>query len=172
MNIPKLKIGSITADIPIIQGGMGVRVSLSSLASAVAEEGGIGTISSIGLGDIEAAKHEFERICREALEREIRKAKSMTNGYIAVNFMGVLSNADDLIMTAVREGIKIIVYGAGLPIKLPGLVQDSSVNLLPIVSSARVAELILRVWDRRYKRTADAIILSLRAYQTFPGFCI
>jgi len=160
MKIPKLQIGSITADIPIVQGAMGVRVSLSSLASAVAEEGGIGTISSIGLGDIEASKHEYERISREALEKEIRMAKSMTNGHIAVNFMGVLSNADDLITTAVREGIKMIVYGAGLPIKLPGLVKDSSVNLLPIVSSARVAELILRVWDKRYERTADAIILE------------
>jgi nitronate monooxygenase len=160
MKIPKLQIGKITADIPIVQGGMGVRVSLSSLASAVAEEGGIGTISSIGLGDIEASKREYERMSREALEKEIRKAKSMTNGHVAVNFMGVLSNADDLIMTAVREGIKIIVYGAGLPIKLPGMVKDSSVNLLPIVSSARVAELILRVWDKRYERTADAIILE------------
>lgn len=160
MKIPKLQIGSITAEIPIVQGGMGVRVSLSSLASAVAEEGGIGTISSIGLGDIEASKHEYERMSREALEKEIRKAKSMTNGHIAVNFMGVLSNVDDLIMTAVREGIKIIVYGAGLPIRLPGLVEDGSVNLLPIVSSARVAELILRVWDKRYQRTADAIILE------------
>ena len=160
MEIPKLQIGSITADIPIIQGGMGVKVSLSSLASAVAEEGGIGTIASVGLGDIEAAKHEFEKTCREALEKEIRKAKSMTHGHIAVNFMGVLSNIDDLVKTAVREGIKIIVYGAGLPIKLPGLVEDRSVNLLPIVSSARVAELILRVWDRRYERTADAIILE------------
>jgi nitronate monooxygenase len=160
MRIPKLQFGSITADIPIVQGGMGVRVSLSSLASAVAEEGGIGTISSIGLGDIEASKNEYERISREALEREIRKAKSMTNGHIAVNFMGVLSNVDDLIMTAVREGIKIIVYGAGLPIKLPSMIEDSSVHLLPIVSSARVAELILRVWDKRYKRTADAIILE------------
>lgn len=160
MEIPKLQIGSITADIPIIQGGMGVKVSLSSLASAVAEEGGIGTIASVGLGDIEAAKHEFEKTCREALEKEIRKAKSMTNGHIAVNFMGVLSNIDDLVKTAVREGIKIIVYGAGLPIKLPGLVEDSSVNLLPIVSSARVVELILRAWDRRYQRTADAIILE------------
>ena len=160
MKLPKLQIGNITADIPIVQGGMGVRVSLSSLASAVAEEGGIGTISSIGLGDLEASKHEYERMSREALEREIRKAKSMTNGHIAVNFMGVLSNADDLITAAVREGIKIIVYGAGLPAKLPSLVEDSSVNLLPIVSSARVAELILRVWDKRYERTADAIILE------------
>jgi len=160
MKIPKLQIGSIIADIPIVQGGMGVRVSLSSLASAVAEEGGIGTISSIGLGDIEASKLEYERISREALEREIRKAKSMTNGHIAVNFMGVLSNVDDLVMTAVREGIKIIVYGAGLPLKLPGLVEDSSVNLLPIVSSARAAELILRAWDKRYEMTAAAIILE------------
>ena len=160
MKLPKLQIGNITADIPILQGGMGVRVSLSSLASAVAEEGGIGTISSIGLGDLEASKNEYEKVSREALEREIRKAKSMTNGHIAVNFMGVLSNADDLITAAVREGIKIIVYGAGLPIKLPSLVEDSSVNLLPMVSSARVAELILRVWDKRYERTADAIILE------------
>ena len=160
MKIPKLHIGSITAKIPIVQGGMGVRVSLSSLASAVAEEGGIGTISSIGLGDVEASKNEYEKESREALQKEIRKAKSKTNGNIAVNFMGVLSNVNDLITTAVKEGIKIIVYGAGLPTKLPGLVKDNSVNLLPIVSSARVAELILRVWDKRYERTADAIILE------------
>ena len=160
MKIPKLQIGSITADIPIVQGAMGVRVSLSSLASAVAEEGGIGTISSIGLGDIEASKNEYERMSREALQKEIRKAKTMTNGHIAVNFMGVLSNVDDLITTAVKEGIEIIAYGAGLPIKLPFLVKNSSVNLLPIVSSARVVELILRVWDKRYERTADAIILE------------
>ncbi len=160
MKIPELHIGSITAKIPIVQGGMGVRVSLSSLASAVAEEGGIGTISSIGLGDVEASKYEYEKESREALQKEIRKAKSKTSGNIAVNFMGVLSNVNDLIMTAVREGIKIIVYGAGLPTKLPGLIKDSSVNLLPIVSSARVAKLILQVWDKRYERTADAIILE------------
>ncbi|MBN1224660.1 MAG: nitronate monooxygenase [Candidatus Aminicenantes bacterium] len=160
MKIPKLRIGNITAEIPIVQGGMGVRVSLSSLASAVAEEGGIGTISSIGLGDIEASKNEYERMSREALEREIHKAKGMTSGHIAVNFMGVLSNVDDLIKAAVREGVKIIVYGAGLPAKLPGLVVDTSVKLLPIVSSVRVAELILRSWDKRFQRTADALILE------------
>ncbi len=160
MKIPKLQIGNITADIPIVQGGMGVRVSLSSLASAVANEGGIGTLSSIGLGDIVAMKKEYERMSREALVREIHKAKRMTNGNLAVNFMGVLSNADDLIVTAVSEGIKIIVFGTGLPIKLPALVKDSSVNLVPIVSSARVAELILRVWDKRYGITADGFILE------------
>ncbi len=160
MKIPKLRIGSIIVGIPIVQGGMGVRVSLSSLAAAVAEEGGMGTISSIGLGDIEAAKEEYERVSREALEREIRKAKSMTDGHIAVNFMGVLSNVNDLILTTVREGVKTIVYGAGLPVKLPALVDDDSVNLVPIVSSARVAEFILRSWDKRYNRTVDAFILE------------
>jgi len=137
-----------------------LRVAEVQAASAVAEEGGIGTISSIGLGDIEASKNEYEKMSREALQKEIRKAKTMTNGHIAVNFMGVLSNVDDLITTAVKEGIEIIAYGAGLPIKLPFLVKNSSVNLLPIVSSARVVELILRVWDKRYERTADAIILE------------
>ena len=160
MEVPKLTIGRITADIPIVQGGMGVRVSLASLASAVANEGGIGTISSIGLGDVEASKREYERMSREALVREIQKARSLTDGHLAINIMGVLSNADDLVKVSVREGIKIIVFGAGLPIRLPALVEDPSVNLVPIVSSARVAELILRSWDRRYGRTADGLILE------------
>ena len=160
MEIPKLKIGNLTADIPIVQGGMGVRVSLSSLASAVANEGGIGTISSIGLGDIEASKYEYERISREALISEIRKARSMTDGHLAVNFMGVLSNVNDLIKASVQEGIKMIVFGAGLPTKLPALVQDPRINLVPIVSSARVAEFILRTWDKLYERTTDGLILE------------
>ena len=160
MKVPKLQIGSLTADIPIVQGGMGVRVSLSSLASAVANEGGIGTISSIGLGNLDDSKREYERISREALAREITKARSMTDGHIAINFMGVLSNVDDLVTTAVREGIKMIVFGAGLPTKLPALVQDPSVNLVPIVSSSRVAEFILRTWNKRYQRTADGLILE------------
>ncbi|MCK4647078.1 MAG: nitronate monooxygenase [Candidatus Aminicenantes bacterium] len=160
MNIPKLKIGNITSNIPIVQGGMGVRVSLSSLAAAVANEGGIGTISSIGLGDITAHKNEYEKISREALIREIRKAKNMTKGNIAINVMEVLSNSEDLIRTAVKEGIKMIVIGAGLPLKLPAIVEDNSVNLVPIVSSGRAAGIILRVWDRRYGRTADGFILE------------
>jgi len=160
VKIPKLQIGSITADIPIIQGGMGVRVSLASLASAVANEGGIGTISSIGLGDVEASKREYETQSREALIREIRRAREMTDGHLAVNFMGVLSNVDDLIKAALSEGIQMIVFGAGLPTKLPSLVDEGSANLVPIVSSSRVAELILRTWDKRYGRTADGLILE------------
>lgn len=160
MKIPKLQIGSLSAKIPIVQGGMGVRVSLASLASAVANQGGIGTISCVGLGDIKALADEYERTSREALVNEIHKARSMTDGHLAVNIMGVLSNADDLIKTSIQEGIKIIVFGAGLPTKLPALVQDPSVNLVPIISSARVAEFILRLWDKRYERIADGLILE------------
>lgn len=160
MNIPKLQIGNMISKMPIVQGGMGVRVSLSSLAAAVANEGGIGTISSIALGDINVSKKEYEKNSREALIREIRKAKKLTSGNLAVNVMEALSNAKDLINTAAREGIKMIVVGAGLPLKLPEIVEDDSVNLVPIVSSGRAAGLILRSWDKRYGKTVDGFILE------------
>ncbi len=160
MNIPKLKIGNITVNTPIVQGGMGVRVSLSSLVSAVANEGGIGTISSIGLGTIGARRKEFESTSLKMLRAEIRKTKSLTQGHIAINVMGALSNADELIKASIEEGIKLIVYGAGLPTSLPALAQDSDVNLIPIVSSARVAKLIMKLWDKRYSRVPDAFILE------------
>jgi len=160
MKIPELKIGNMTSPIPIVQGGMGVRISLSSLASAVANEGGIGTISSIALGDLDTPGKKYERISREALKKEIRKAKSMTSGNLAVNVMEALSNAADLIKTAVAEGIKMIVIGAGLPLRLPRLVNDEEVNLVPIISSGRAGRLILRSWDKNYNRIADAFILE------------
>ena len=156
----KLQIGNITADVPIIQGAMGVKVSLSSLAAAVANEGAIGTIASVGIGDIEKSKHHYEAQSRDALVTEIRKAKAMTDGHIAVNVMAVLSNADDLVRAAVNEGIRTIVMGAGIPGKLPEIVEDPSVNLVPIVSSGRVTEFILRTWHKRYARAADALIVE------------
>lgn len=137
-----------------------MRVSLSSLVSAVANQGGIGTIASVGLGDVELSKHDYEKQSQESLAAEIRKAKSLTDGHIAVNVMGVLSNSDSLVRAAVEEGIKMIVFGAGLPGNLPKLVDDESVNLVPIVSSARAAAIILRIWDKRYKKIADAFILE------------
>jgi NAD(P)H-dependent flavin oxidoreductase YrpB (nitropropane dioxygenase family) len=126
----------------------------------VANEGAIGTIASVGLGDVEASKYDFERICREALVCEIRRARALTSGLLAVNVMVALSNFEDLVKTSVREGIRIIVSGAGLPLRLPGIVPDESVMLVPIVSSARATDLILRAWAKRYQRTADAIVLE------------
>jgi len=159
MVIPQLTIGKTVTKIPIIQGGMGVRVSLAKLASAVANEGGVGTISSIGLGDLEASKNDFERMSREALITEINKARDLTDGHLAVNIMGVLSNADDLVKTVAKEKVNTLIFGAGLPTKLPGLVEDSEINLVPIISSSRVAELILRSW-KKYNRVVDAFILE------------
>jgi len=160
MKIPALDIGDIHVPFPLIQGGMGVRVSLARLAAAVANEGGIGTIAAVGLGDFEASKTDFEAVSRNALIHEIRRAKSMTDGPLAINILGVLSNARDLIQTSVREGIKIIVSGASLPLKLPEMVDDATVKLLPIISSGRAADLVLRTWDKRYARTADAVVLE------------
>jgi len=160
MEIPKLKIGNLVIDKPIVQGGMGVKVSLSSLASAVANAGGVGTISCMGLGDVNSPASKYEQESRESLAAEIRKAKSMTDGHLAVNVMGVLSNSEDLIRVAVEEGIKIIVFGAGLPTKLPRIVPEEDVNLIPIISSARAAEFILKAWVKRYDRIADGFILE------------
>ncbi len=160
MKVQQLKIGNTTARTPIVQGAMGVRVSLASLAAAVANEGGIGTIASVGIGDIELSKQEYEKQSREALALEIRKAKQMTDGPLAVNVMAALSNADDLVRTSVSEGVQMIVMGAGIPGRLPEVVADNSVALVPIVSSKRVAELILRMWHSRYHRTADALVLE------------
>jgi nitronate monooxygenase len=126
----------------------------------VANEGGIGTIASVGLGDIDAAKTDFERVCREALIKELRRAKSLTDGPIAVNVLGVLSNAKDLIQTSAREGAKFIVSGASLPLRLPEMIDDETVNLVPIISSGRAADIVLRTWEKRYHRTADAVVLE------------
>jgi nitronate monooxygenase len=160
MKIPPLTIGKITVPLPIIQGGMGVRVSKARLAAAVANEGGIGTLAAVGLGDIEASKTEFERIGREGLVAEIRRTRSMTNGPIAVNILGVLSNARDLVQTSAREGAQFIVSGASLPVKLPEMVGEDPIGLIPIISSGRAADIVLRTWDKRYKRTADAVVLE------------
>jgi nitronate monooxygenase len=160
MKIPPLTIGPITVPLPIIQGGMGVRVSKARLAAAVANEGGIGTLAAVGLGDVEASKTEFELAGRKGLVEEIRRAKSMTAGPIAVNILGVLSNARDLAQTSAREGAEFIVSGASLPVKLPELVGDDPIGLIPIISSDRAAEIVLRTWDKRYGRTADAVVLE------------
>ena len=160
MDLPKLQIGNLIADLPIVQGGMGVRVSLASLATAVANEGGIGTISSIGLGDLQLIGKEFEARSREALIREIEKARSMTSGLLAVNVMGALSNAADLVAAAIEGGIRIIVFGAGLPMTLPSLASNPEVNLVPIISSSRVGKLIMRSWKKRYDRSVDAFIIE------------
>lgn len=156
-----LVIGNLSIPIPIIQGGMGVQVSTASLASAVANCGAAGTIASVGLDSNPGRSKEcFIRDSREALQREITKARMLTSGVIGVNILAALSNFEDLARTAASEDIDYIISGAGLPLRLPEYAENSSVKLIPIVSSVRVARIIIDSWKKKYDRVPDALIVE------------
>ena len=164
--IPKLRIGDLQANIPIIQGGMGVAISLSGLASAVANEGGIGVIATAGIGMFEPdfSKH-FKEANNRALRREIQKAREMTTGIIGVNIMVALSDFDDLVQVAVEEGADLVFLGAGLPLRIPKtslLDRPGKVTtkVVPIVSSARAAKVIFQYWGKNYNHTPDAVVVE------------
>jgi len=160
--LPELQIGDIKAKLPIIQGGMGVRISLANLASAVANEGGVGTIACALIGG--AMSHnsmdEHETADVHELTQQIRKAKSLTTGVLAVNVMVALTNYQSLVKTSAREGIDLVVCGAGLPLGLPKLVEGTKAKIAPVVSSGRAADIICRSWTRKYKRPPDLIIVE------------
>ncbi len=157
-----LHIGSLIARIPIIQGGMGIGISLSGLAAAVANEGGIGVIATAGIGMSEPDffKSSFEANLR-ALRKEIRKAREMTKGILGVNIMVALSDFADLVKAAIEEGIDIIFSGAGLPLNLPQFLPEHAKTLLaPIVSSGRAASIISKKWSEKYHRLPDAVVVE------------
>lgn len=157
-----LKIGELVAQTPIVQGGMGVGISLSGLASAVAEQGGIGVISSAGLGVIynEYSK-DYNTASNYGLRQEIAKARRATKGIIGVNIMVALSHFAELVKTAIEEKVDIIFAGAGLPLNLPSfLTEGAKTKLAPIVSSARAARLICTKWYNEYRYIPDAIVVE------------
>ena len=149
--------------VPILQGGMGVGVSLGGLAGAVAACGGMGCISTADTGYREP---DFEKdpvsANRRALAEEIKKAKEIAGGagIVAINAMVATQNYADAVKTAVEAGVDAIVSGAGLPLELPGLVGKADVALAPIVSSGRAAKLILRRWAKAFGRTADFVVIE------------
>ncbi len=160
-NLPALRIGDLTINPPIIQGGMGVRVSRSGLAAAVANEGCVGVIAGVGLGKFEdMPRSEFEAVNNEALRVEIRKARSMSKGIIGVNLMVALSNYESLTRTAAEENIDLIISGAGLPLELPKFVEKKNIKLIPVVSSVRALKIICDKWKRNFHRLPDAIIVE------------
>ena len=160
-NIPTLRIGDLEINPPIIQGGMGVRVSMAGLASAVANEGGVGVIASVGLGMYENEKaSRFVELNNDALRKEIRKARSLTKGIIGVNVMVVLSNYEDLIRVCVEEEVDMIISGSGLPLDLPKFINGKNIKLVPIVSSVRALNIICRKWKQNYDRVPDAVIVE------------
>lgn len=128
MKLPELKIGSITARIPIIQGGMSIRVSTSSLAVPVAECGGIGTIGGSGLPV-------------EELKEDIRRAKSQTNGIIAVNIMYAMREFYELVMGSIEAGVDMIITGAGFSRDIFKIGHKFNVPIVSIVSSPAFAKL-------------------------------
>ena len=158
----ELKIGNLLAKVPIVQGGMGVGISLSGLASAVANAGGVGVISSAGLGLI---YNHLSKNLNEAsilgLKEELRKAREKTRGIVGVNIMVALTNFADLVKTAIAEKADIIFAGAGLPLNLPSFLKsDSTTKLAPIVSSARALKVICRRWIGEYGYVPDAVVVE------------
>lgn len=139
-----LTIGDLKPRFPIIQGGMGVGISLSGLASAVANEGGIGVISAAGLGLLyKKLSPNYTEAGNLGLAEEIRKAREKAKGIIGVNVMVALSDFAELVKTSIAEKVDIIFSGAGLPLDLPSfLKKDSVTKLVPIVSSARAVRII------------------------------
>lgn len=158
----KLFFGNMLIPVPIIQGGMGVGISLSGLASAVANEGGVGVISSAGLGLL--YKHfssDFLEASILGLKEEIRLAREKSKGIIGVNIMVAMSNFVDMVKTAIAEKIDVIFAGAGMPMELPSFLENgSTTKLVPIVSSARAARLICDKWSSRYNYLPDAIVVE------------
>ena len=164
--MPILRIGDLEPDIPIVQGGMGVGISLSSLASAVANAGGIGVIATAGIGQFEPDWYtNYKEANKRALRREIRKARAKTSGIIGVNIMVALSDFDDLVQCAVDEGVKVLFLGAGLPIGLPKTLPldrlgELATKFVPIVSSARAAKIIFKSWAKRYNHLPNAVVVE------------
>jgi len=156
-----LKIGDLEVPMPVIQAGMGVQVAKAELAAAVSRAGGVGCISSVGLGTIEASLSDYLSASREHLIEEIRKARAITpDGILGVNVMVALTNYDDVIKACIEEKVDVIVSGAGLPIPLPGLTKGSDIKLIPVVSSGRAMKVILKSWHRRYQVIPDAVIIE------------
>ena len=162
MMMKKLNIGNLSISVPIVQGGMGVGISLSGLASAVANEGGVGVISSAGLGLLyRNLSKDYIQASIMGLKEELRKAREKTKGVIGVNVMVAMSNFADMVKTAIAEKADIIFSGAGLPLNLPSFLQkDSVTKLVPIVSSARAARVIAEKWHNLYNYLPDAFVVE------------
>ncbi len=155
-------MGNIKAEVPVIQGGMGVGISLGGLAGAVAREGGIGIISAAQIGFKEP---DFDRNALEAnlraIPKEYDKAREAApHGVIGFNIMVAMRHYEAYVRAAIEAGADLIISGAGLPTELPKIAGDSEVKLAPIVSTDKSAQVILKYWDRKYKRVPDLLVIE------------
>lgn len=169
----KLVIGNKEARCPIIQGGMGVGVSRSSLAGAVAKEGGVGIISTAQIGYDEEGFENNQAECNlRAIEKHIKRAKEIAKGagLVGVNVMVALKHYREHVKAAVKAGADVIICGAGLPADLPeivrtaaeeaGCLKEDMPKIAPIVSSEKAAKIMLKMWSKKYNRTADFLVIE------------
>ena len=157
-----LKIGDLEVKIPVVQGGMGVGISLSGLAGNVSACGGLGVISTAQIGWREPDFYEkpFEANFR-AIEKEIKKARELAKGgVLGVNIMVATQRYEEYVKSAVKAGIDIVISGAGLPIDLPKYVEGSTTKIAPIVSSLKSLTVICRMWERKYQTAPDLVVIE------------
>ncbi len=169
MAFPVLQLGDLVAKIPVVQGGMGVGISLSGLASAVANQGGIGVIAGamIGMREPDVARNPIEANVR-ALRNEIRKARELSSGIIGVNIMVALTTFSQMVREAIESKVDIIFSGAGLPLDMPRHLrelceekkEEFKTKLVPIVSSGRAATVIAKKWLSRFGYLPDAYVVE------------
>ncbi len=162
MSIKELVIGDLRAKVPVVQGGMGVGVSLSGLAGAVAAAGGIGIISTaqIGYREPEFTKNPIETNLK-AIKTEVDKARELAKGgIIGVNIMVATRRYEDYVKAAVEAGVDLIISGAGLPMTLPELVGQAKTKIAPIVSSAKSLTVIAKYWMKKYQRKPDMVVIE------------
>lgn len=160
--IKPLKIGELTAPFPVIQGGMGVGISLSHLAGTVAACGGVGILSAAQIGFREEG---FEKdpigTNLKAIKKEICKARKIANGgIIGINIMVATQRYEEYVKAAVESGVDLIISGAGLPVDLPEFVEGSKTKIAPIVSTVKSAKVICKMWDRHYHRVPDLVVIE------------
>ncbi len=169
----ELVIKNKVAKNPVIQGGMGVGISRSSLAGAVAKAGGVGIISTAQIGYDEEGFDRNQEACNErAIEKHILRAKKIAQGagMVGVNVMVALKYYKEHVKTAVKAGADVIICGAGLPVELPAIVKEAAEEyqckeedipaIAPIVSSAKAARIILKMWEKHYDKTADFLVIE------------
>lgn len=157
-----MRIKDLEFEVPVVQGGMGIGVSLSSLAGNVSLNGGLGVISAAQIG-YRDKMHKSKPIETnlKVLKDEIKKAKHISKGKpIGVNIMMVTRRYEDYVKACIEAGADIIISGAGLPMDLPLYAKDARIKLAPIVSSKRALMVILRYWKKHYQLKPDLVVIE------------
>jgi nitronate monooxygenase len=161
LKLKPLIIGDLEFKVPIVQGAMGVKISTSSLVSSVSNLNAAGTLSSIALAyDTEENEKNYIQASNKALIKEITSTKTLTKNPFGCNILFALSNYEELVINSVKAKVDFIVSGAGLPLDLPKLVYMNDVKLIPIVSSAKALNIIIKKWLKTYNKLPDAVIVE------------